>query len=62
MAQRGTNLMAQDQDYVVGATELPTSAFATWLLSGMKGVVMLHHTEASLQQLIDINMLCTGHI
>jgi hypothetical protein len=44
--------MAVDQDYVVDAAELPASAFATRLLSGLKCEVMLHHAEASLQRLI----------
>jgi hypothetical protein len=41
-----------DQDYVVDAAELPTSAFATRPLSGLKCEVMLHHAGASLQRLI----------
>lgn len=44
--------MALDQDCVVDAAELPTSAFATKPLSGLKCELMLHHAEASLQQLI----------
>jgi hypothetical protein len=44
MAQNGGNLMALGQDYVVDAAELPTSAFTTRSLSGLK-------CEASLQQL-----------
>jgi hypothetical protein len=52
MPQRGRNLMALDQDFVVDAAELPTSTFAARPLSGLKCEVMLHHAEASLQQLI----------
>jgi hypothetical protein len=33
MAQRGRNMMVLDQNYVVDATELPTSTFATRPLS-----------------------------
>jgi hypothetical protein len=44
--------MTLDQDYVADAAQLPTSAFATRPLSGLKCEVMLHHSEASLQQLI----------
>jgi hypothetical protein len=40
--------MALDHDYVVHAAELPTSAFATRPLSGLKCEVMLHHAEPSL--------------
>jgi hypothetical protein len=43
--------MVLDQDYVVDTAELPTSAFATRPLSGLRCEIMLHHTEASLQQL-----------
>jgi hypothetical protein len=43
--------MALDQDHVLDAAELPTSAFATRPLSGPKCEVMLHHAEASLQWL-----------
>jgi hypothetical protein len=46
MSLRGRNLMALDQDYVVDATELPTSAFATRPLSGLKCEVKLYHAEA----------------
>jgi hypothetical protein len=52
MAQLGRNLMSLDLDYVVAAAELPTSAFATRPLSGLKCEVVLHHAEASLQWLI----------
>jgi hypothetical protein len=52
MAQRGRNLMALYQDYVMDAAELPISAFATSPLSGLKCEVMLHHAGASLQRLI----------
>jgi hypothetical protein len=45
-------MMALDQDYVEDAAELPTSAFATRPLSGLKCEFVLHHAEASLQQLI----------
>jgi hypothetical protein len=48
--------MALHQDYVVDAAELPTSAFVTRPLPGLKGEVMLHHAETSLQQSIDIDM------
>jgi hypothetical protein len=44
--------MVPDQDYVMDAAELPTSAFATRALSGLKCEVVLHHAEASLQRLI----------
>jgi hypothetical protein len=44
--------MALDQDCVVDAAEVPTYAFATRLLSGMRCGVVPHHAEASLQQLI----------
>jgi hypothetical protein len=44
--------MALDRDYVMGAAELPTSAFATSPLSELKCEVMLHHAGASLQRLI----------
>jgi hypothetical protein len=40
------------QDYVVDAAELPTSTFATRLLSGLKCEAVLHHAEASLQWLL----------
>jgi hypothetical protein len=43
--------VALDQDYAVDVAELPTSAFATRPLSGLKCEVMLHHAEASFQQL-----------
>jgi hypothetical protein len=42
--------MALDQDHVVDAAELPTSAFATKPLSGLKCEVVLHHAIASLQR------------
>jgi hypothetical protein len=44
--------MILDQDHVVDAAELPTSAFAFRQLSGLKCEVVLHHAEASLQRLI----------
>jgi hypothetical protein len=44
--------MVLDQDYVVDAAELPTFAFTTRPLSGLKSEVMLHYAEASLQRLI----------
>jgi hypothetical protein len=43
--------MTLDRNYVVDAAELPTSAFATRLLSRLKCEVTLHHAEASLQRL-----------
>jgi hypothetical protein len=49
MARRGRNLMALDQESVVDAAALPTSAFATRPLSRLECDVMLHHAEASLQ-------------
>jgi hypothetical protein len=52
MSRIGKHLMAVDHDYMVDVAELPTSAFATRLLSGLKCEVMLHHAEASLQRLI----------
>jgi hypothetical protein len=44
--------MALDQDCLVAAAELGTSAFATRPLSELKCEVVLHHAEAALQQLI----------
>jgi hypothetical protein len=44
--------MALDQNYAVDAAELPTSAFATTSLSGLKCEVMIRHAETSLQRLI----------
>jgi hypothetical protein len=55
MARRSRNLMALVEDYVVDAVERPTSSFATRSLSGLKCEVMLHHSEALLQQLIVYN-------
>jgi hypothetical protein len=55
MAQRGRNLMALDQDYVVDAAELPTSAFSTRPLSGLKCEVVLHHAEAGLFHLMALH-------
>jgi hypothetical protein len=46
MAQRGTNQMVLDQDYVVDGGELPY---------GPKCEVMLHHAEASLQRSLSFN-------
>jgi hypothetical protein len=37
--------MVLDQYYVVDAISLPTSAFATVPLSGLKCEVVLHHIE-----------------
>jgi hypothetical protein len=37
---------------VIDNAELPTSAFATRLLSGLMYEIMFHHAEASLQRLI----------
>jgi hypothetical protein len=51
MARTDINLMALDQDYVVDAAELPTSAYAIRPLSGLKCEVVLHHADASLQWL-----------
>jgi hypothetical protein len=48
MAQRGENLKALDQDYMVDAAEFPTSTFATRLSSGLTCENMLHHADASL--------------
>jgi hypothetical protein len=45
-------LMVLDQDCVVDAAGLPTSTFATRVLSGLKSEVVLHHAQASLQLLI----------
>jgi hypothetical protein len=47
--------MALDQDYVVDAAEIPTSAHTTRLLSGLKCEVMLHDAEASLQSSLSFN-------
>jgi hypothetical protein len=44
--------MAVYLDHVVDGAELPTCAFATRLLSGLKCEVMLHHAEVSLQLFI----------
>jgi hypothetical protein len=44
--------MALHQDYVVDAAELPTSAYATGPLSGIKREVPPHHAEASFPRLI----------
>jgi hypothetical protein len=41
MALRGRNLMVLHQDHSVDAAGLPTSAFATRPLSGLKCEVML---------------------
>jgi hypothetical protein len=38
-------MMVIDQDYVVDTGELPTSAFATMQLCGLKCEVMLYHAE-----------------
>jgi hypothetical protein len=48
----GLKRYKSNQDYVVNAAELPTSAFVTRLLSGIKCEVVLHHAEASIQWLI----------
>jgi hypothetical protein len=39
--------MAPDQDYMVDAAELPTSASVTTSLSGVNCEAMLHHAVAS---------------
>jgi hypothetical protein len=44
--------MVLDQDCVVDAAELPTFAFATRPLSGLKCEVVHHHAESSHQWLI----------
>jgi hypothetical protein len=44
--------MALGQEYLVDASQLPTSAFATSPpLPGLKCEVLLHHAEASVQRL-----------
>jgi hypothetical protein len=42
---------------VVDAAELPTSAFATRLLSGLKCEVVLHHAEADILQKLKSEMI-----
>jgi hypothetical protein len=54
MAKRGRNPMTLDQDYVEDAAELPTSAFASRPLSGLKCQIVFHHAEASIQWLTAI--------
>jgi hypothetical protein len=58
--QKGINLMALVQDYVVDAAEVATSAFATRLLSGLKCEVMFHHAEDSFQRLIFLVSFVNG--
>jgi hypothetical protein len=41
-----------DQEFVVDAADLTTSAFATRLLSRLKSEIVFHHAGVSLQILI----------